>query len=80
MLPRVLALAGCGKTSTLHLIAAAYPELTFLFTASRKAAVADAQLAFLPNVVCATTHKLAEPIMQHVTAQGKKIGYVYVLC
>ncbi|MFE3197187.1 UvrD-helicase domain-containing protein [Embleya sp. NPDC059237] len=51
--------AGCGKTSTLKLIARSDPRTRIQAIAYNKSASADMARAFPPNAVCKTGHSLA---------------------
>jgi len=62
----VSALAGSGKTTTLRLLAEAYPLKRGLYLAYNKAMQLDAQKVFPSHVVCKTVHSLA---YQHVGHQ-----------
>ncbi|MEU7044976.1 UvrD-helicase domain-containing protein [Streptomyces varsoviensis] len=51
--------AGCGKSSTLKLIARSDPRRRMTYVAYNKAIAADAARSFPPSVVCKTGHGLA---------------------
>lgn len=56
---KVSALAGTGKTSTLQLIAEAYPKKKGLYLAYNKGLQLDAKRKFPPWITCKTVHGLA---------------------
>ncbi|MFI8254119.1 UvrD-helicase domain-containing protein [Streptomyces filamentosus] len=51
--------AGCGKSSTLKLIAAADPRARMVYVAYNKAIATDAKSSFPRNTMCSTAHGLA---------------------
>ncbi|MGW0163629.1 UvrD-helicase domain-containing protein [Streptomyces sp. NPDC003343] len=51
--------AGCGKSSTLKMIAKAGPRSRMLYVAYNKAIATDAQKSFPRNASCSTAHSLA---------------------
>ncbi|WP_282795152.1 UvrD-helicase domain-containing protein [Streptomyces sp. CC224B] len=51
--------AGCGKSSTLKMIAKADPRASMLYVAYNKSIAADAQKSFPGNASCSTAHSLA---------------------
>ncbi|MFG2144110.1 UvrD-helicase domain-containing protein [Streptomyces sp. NPDC048696] len=51
--------AGCGKSSTLKLIAKADPRACMMYIAYNKTIARDAQQSFPGNAVCSTGHSLA---------------------
>ncbi|MEU7962401.1 UvrD-helicase domain-containing protein [Streptomyces sp. NPDC049097] len=51
--------AGCGKSSTLKMIAKAGPRARMLYVAYNKAIATDAQKSFPRNASCSTAHSLA---------------------
>ena len=55
----ITAFAGAAKTSTLAMLANAYPDKTFLYLAFNKAIVEEARSKFPQNVTIKTTHSLA---------------------
>lgn len=55
----IRAFAGAAKTSTLEMLAAAFPQCKFLYLAFNRAIVEDAKKKFPPNVEVRTTHSFA---------------------
>ncbi|MHB9862148.1 UvrD-helicase domain-containing protein [Streptomyces sp. YIM S03343] len=51
--------AGCGKSSTLKMIAKADPRATMLYVAYNKSIATDAARSFPANAACSTAHSLA---------------------
>lgn len=51
--------AGCGKSSTLKMIAKADPRASMLYVAYNKSIATDAQKSFPGNASCSTAHSLA---------------------
>lgn len=51
--------AGCGKSSTLKMIAKADPRATMLYVAYNKSIATDAARSFPSNASCSTAHSLA---------------------
>ncbi|MEV0446092.1 UvrD-helicase domain-containing protein [Streptomyces spectabilis] len=51
--------AGCGKSSTLKMIAKADPRASMLYVAYNKSIASDAQKSFPGNASCSTAHSLA---------------------
>ena len=60
---KVAALAGTGKTSTLMMIAEAYPNLKGLYLAFNKSLQLDAQAKFPDWIDCRTVHGLAYQVV-----------------
>ena len=58
---KINALAGTGKTSTLLMIAQAYPDRKGLYTAYNTALVKEAKAKFPKHIKCQTTHGIAMP-------------------
>jgi hypothetical protein len=65
------AYAGAGKTTILKMLAAASPELKFLYLAYNKSAQVDARNSFPINTRCFTSHGLA---FQPMLRMAKRVG------
>lgn len=68
-LMQIYAFAGAAKTSTLIMIALAFPQYKFLYLAFNKAITEEGKKRFPSNVVVKTTHSLA----YQYTAAGRNV-------
>lgn len=66
----VEAYAGCGKTTTLKLLAQSYPRTSFFYTAFNKGIVEGSKGSMPRNVECRTTHSMA-----FSKADRRRLGY-----
>ena len=73
---KILAFAGCTKTTTLRAYTMARPKMPFLYMAYNTAAAADARETFPPNVKCSTSHALAYGKFGFRYKNAGKLGFI----